>query len=129
MRSRYSAYVKHAINYIVETCVKRGEDSINMEETKRWSEESNWKGLTIIRTEKGGPADKEGIVEFKAEYELDGLRQNHHEISGFKKVDGEWLFDEGHVVTETVTRAAPKVGRNDPCPCGSGKKYKQCCGK
>ncbi len=30
---------------------------------------------------------------------------------------------------ETVRRDAPKVGRNDPCPCGSGKKYKACCGK
>jgi len=29
----------------------------------------------------------------------------------------------------TVVRDAPKVGRNDPCPCGSGKKYKKCCGK
>jgi len=29
----------------------------------------------------------------------------------------------------TFKREAPKVGRNDPCPCGSGKKYKQCCGK
>ena len=29
---------------------------------------------------------------------------------------------------ETVVRASPKVGRNDPCPCGSGKKYKKCCG-
>jgi uncharacterized protein len=29
---------------------------------------------------------------------------------------------------ETVRRAAPKVGRNDPCPCGSGKKFKNCCG-
>ncbi|MBI5599540.1 MAG: SEC-C domain-containing protein, partial [Deltaproteobacteria bacterium] len=28
-----------------------------------------------------------------------------------------------------VTRGADKVGRNDPCPCGSGKKYKKCCGK
>ena len=28
-----------------------------------------------------------------------------------------------------VSRATPKVGRNDPCPCGSGKKYKNCCGK
>ncbi|WP_367280582.1 SEC-C metal-binding domain-containing protein [uncultured Desulfovibrio sp.] len=26
-------------------------------------------------------------------------------------------------------RAAPRVGRNDPCPCGSGKKYKKCCGR
>jgi uncharacterized protein len=29
---------------------------------------------------------------------------------------------------EPYERAAPKVGRNDPCPCGSGKKYKRCCG-
>ena len=30
--------------------------------------------------------------------------------------------------TKTVTRSQPKVGRNDPCPCGSGKKHKKCCG-
>jgi preprotein translocase subunit SecA len=30
---------------------------------------------------------------------------------------------------QTIRRDQPKVGRNDPCPCGSGKKYKQCCGK
>ncbi|MCL2493664.1 MAG: SEC-C metal-binding domain-containing protein [Clostridiales bacterium] len=30
---------------------------------------------------------------------------------------------------ETVRRSGAKVGRNDPCPCGSGKKYKNCCGK
>jgi uncharacterized protein len=35
--------------------------------------------------------------------------------------------DRYHV--ETVRRAAPKVGRNEPCPCGSGKKFKQCHGK
>jgi preprotein translocase subunit SecA len=41
----------------------------------------------------------------------------------------------GDVVNEAIEAAAPikrdapKVGRNDPCPCGSGKKYKQCCGK
>ncbi len=30
---------------------------------------------------------------------------------------------------ETVVHEGPKIGRNDPCPCGSGKKYKKCCGK
>lgn len=30
---------------------------------------------------------------------------------------------------ETVKRETPKVGRNEPCPCGSGKKFKKCCGK
>lgn len=39
-----------------------------------------------------------------------------------------WLNRKfGHV--ETVVKNAPKIGRNDPCPCGSGKKYKKCCGK
>lgn len=28
-----------------------------------------------------------------------------------------------------ITRAEPKVGRNDPCPCGNGRKFKKCCGK
>ena len=32
-------------------------------------------------------------------------------------------------VDKTVRNEGPKVGRNDPCPCGSGKKYKNCCGK
>jgi preprotein translocase subunit SecA len=32
-------------------------------------------------------------------------------------------------IPKTVKREEPKVGRNDPCPCGSGKKFKQCCGK
>jgi len=36
---------------------------------------------------------------------------------------------EGAEAVATVTRAQPKVGRNQPCPCGSGKKYKQCHGK
>ena len=30
---------------------------------------------------------------------------------------------------ETVRRQGKKIGRNEPCPCGSGKKYKQCCGR
>lgn len=37
--------------------------------------------------------------------------------------------DDGSKVKPTPHRAAAKVGRNDPCPCGSGLKYKKCCGK
>ena len=37
--------------------------------------------------------------------------------------------EESGVTQMPVHRAAPKIGRNDPCPCGSGKKYKKCCGK
>ena len=39
----------------------------------------------------------------------------------------QFWFEKG--IAPTVRRAGPKVGRNDPCPCGSGRKYKACCGK
>jgi len=127
MRSRYSAYATHAVGYIVSTCAD--DDGIDEAATRRWSEKADWKGLRILRTEQGGPTDDEGVVEFVAEYVMDGLRDEHHETASFVKKDGKWLYESGEVKTATVVRAAPKVGRNEPCPCGSGKKYKQCHGR
>lgn len=128
MRSRYSAYAKKAIDYIVDSCLKDEEHGIDIDATKRWSEKSTWLGLKIVSCEKGGAGDEEGVVEFKASYVLDGLRENHHEKAAFVKRDGAWLYADGEIIPETVVREGPKVGRNDPCPCGSGKKYKKCCG-
>jgi preprotein translocase subunit SecA len=45
------------------------------------------------------------------------------------QADGEEPAEEGPRITIPLKREVPKVGRNDPCPCGSGKKYKQCCGR
>jgi len=132
MRSRYSAYAERAIDYIIGTCVVKGaKDNADYKSTRDWSERSTWLGLKIVSTEKGGPEDVEGTVEFEASYERDGLRDLHKEKATFKRengsLDGAWLYDEGTVAAHTVVRAAPKVGRNEPCPCGSGKKYKRCC--
>jgi SEC-C motif domain protein len=38
-----------------------------------------------------------------------------------------WKEASGALGSETITRNAPKIGRNDPCSCGSGRKYKKCC--
>jgi SEC-C motif domain protein len=131
MRSRYSAYVEHEIDYIINTCLHKGKDDIDYKSTKDWSEQSKWLGLKIISLEKSGVTDTEGIVEFEASYMRDGLKDVHHERAKFKKensADGsKWLYDEGHITPLTVVRTTPKTGRNDPCPCGSGKKYKHCC--
>ena len=129
MRSRYSAYVEHAIDYIVETCTNDEKNKIDIKQTKNWSEKSKWLGLKILSAEKGGPNDSEGTVEFQALYEMDGLRDNHHEKAKFKKQDGRWLYVEGEIVPKTIVRAEPKIGRNEPCTCGSGRKYKHCCAK
>jgi len=128
MRARYSAYATGAVDFIVDTCLRDEEHDIDVAATRRWSEKSTWFGLEILRTEKGGPDDDEGLVEFVATYSQDGLRDRHHEISRFVRKDGAWLFSEGEIVPTTIVREGPKVGRNDQCPCGSGKKYKKCCG-
>ncbi|MDR0562148.1 MAG: YchJ family protein [Spirochaetaceae bacterium] len=130
MRSRYSAYTEHAIDYIVNTCIRKGgKQDIDVKQTKSWSENSRWLGLKILSAEKGGPNDTEGTVEFEAAYEHEGLNDIHHEKALFKKQNDKWLYDEGEIVPKTIVRSSPKVGRNDPCPCGSGKKYKHCHGK
>ncbi len=46
-----------------------------------------------------------------------------------REVDVEPEPEVGVEVTTPIHRSGPKVGRNDPCPCGSGKKYKKCCGR
>ena len=129
MRSRYTAYVEHAIDYIINTCLDEGKDHIDYKQTKEWSEKSQWLGLKIISTDKGGPTDTEGLVEFEASYERDRLKDLHHERARFKKTEDKWFYLDGDIVPKTVVRTGPKIGRNAPCLCGSGKKYKQCCGK
>ncbi|MDR2135376.1 MAG: YchJ family protein [Treponema sp.] len=129
MRSRYTAYAVHNIDYIMNTCLYNGKTDIDRRETTAWSEQSTWLGLKIIAVEKGGSGDSEGMVEFEASYERNGLKDLHHERARFKKQEGRWIYEDGAVAPVTVVRSVPKVGRNDPCPCGSGKKYKYCHGR
>jgi SEC-C motif-containing protein len=129
MRSRYSAYTVHAVDYILETCTKDNKNPIDPKQTREWSEKSQWLGLKILSVEKGAVSDTEGSVEFEAIYERDGLKDVHYEKARFKKQDDKWLYDEGDIVPKTIVRSSPKVGRNEPCPCGSGKKYKFCHGR
>ena len=57
--------------------------------------------------------------------------QNHRQYKHSKasSLDEGASEPEGDTVRQPLLRQGPKVGRNDPCPCGSGKKFKQCCGK
>lgn len=128
MRSRYSAYVKLEMDYLLSTTHPSQRSSHDPKATRDWAESSEWNGLDIVSTHKGGPVDIEGTVEFIAKYRQKGERREHHELAVFKKVDDTWYFEDGHPVTpKQIVRETPKVGRNEPCPCGSGKKYKKCC--
>jgi SEC-C motif-containing protein len=128
MRSRYSAYVKKELEYILASLHPDHRGDYDPKSSRDWAEQAQWHGITILGTTKGGPEDTEGEVEFAVSFTERGTKQEHHERSAFKKENGVWYFVEGKVMPKPVLRAAPKVGRNDPCSCGSGKKYKKCCG-
>ncbi len=130
MRSRYTAFTLARIDYVTATHDPETREEQNPEEARKWAESSEWLGLQIHSTENGGPEDDEGTVEFEARYRSDGVEHEHRELSTFVKRDGIWYFSDGRVLgPRTVRHEGPKIGRNDPCPCGSGKKYKKCCGR
>jgi SEC-C motif-containing protein len=125
MRARYSAYVMQEIDFLCESLVPGSRGDWDAKSTKQWAEQSEWMGLEIVSTDKGQPEDNDGTVEFKAKYMVQNMPQEHHEIATFKKVDGKWYFVTGKSGNQPAK--STKVGRNDPCPCGSNKKYKKCC--
>ena len=129
MRARYTAFAMANVDYIFETHHPKTRDEQNREDIQAWAEGSNWLSLEIVSTKGGKKDDTEGQVEFRAVYETKGVRHNHHELSEFEKSNGKWYFKDGKMVDQTVVRESPRIGRNDPCPCGSGKKYKKCCFK
>lgn len=140
MRSRYTAYTIQNIDYIKQTLAPESQEDFDLQASKDWAQNAKWMGLKILKTKKGTSEDKTGTVEFVATYNDGKDTLEHHEVSEFRKNKGRWFFVDGHAHThkegeshqhhhtqETVIRDSPKVGRNDPCPCGSGKKYKKCC--
>jgi uncharacterized protein len=63
-----------------------------------------------------------------AEQETEGLQRAL--APNVRAIHAYWLARRGDTTPASarpIQRAQPRVGRNDPCPCGSGKKYKKCC--
>jgi len=130
MRSRYSAYVKKELDYLLSSLHPDHRADYDEKSSRGWAERAQWHGIEILKTTAGGPEDQTGEVEFSVSFTENGVRQEYHELSTFQKEDGRWYFTTGKVLPpRQIVRSAPKSGRNDPCPCGSGKKFKKCCGK
>ncbi|MEZ4600975.1 MAG: YchJ family protein [Syntrophotaleaceae bacterium] len=128
MRARYSAHVKVAVDFLFESTHPDHRQGYDHKGTRDWAEKAEWHGLQILDTAQGGPDDEAGEVEFIARYRDKGGVHSYHERGQFKRKNKRWFFAEGVMVKEQPLSSS-KVGRNDPCPCGSGSKFKKCCGK
>ena len=120
MKSRYVAY---AIGDVVKTTHPLRQHNLSKKEIKQWSSENTWQSLEIVTSIEEGPV--KAAVEFKASFlDKKGKSIVHHELSAFDKIQGRWYYSNGRIDPESNA----KLNRNDPCSCGSGKKFKKCCG-
>ena len=119
MRSRYSAYVKQDVAYLVATW----HPSCHAQTFAASIEESfvhtTWLGLHVLHSEIMTDS-QQGYVTFFARFAENQHERFIHERSRFLREEQRWYYIDG---------TFPPIGRNDPCPCGSGKKYKKCCGQ
>ncbi|MCW8907463.1 MAG: YchJ family protein [Sedimenticola sp.] len=130
MRARYCAFARGEIDFLSASLHPDHRSDHDVDATRRWAESAQWQGLQIVDTDAGGEGDSEGLVEFVATFKEKDVVRQHHERSRFSRFEGDWYFVDGEMVLPaTRVNPGPKVGRNDPCPCGSGKKYKKCCGR
>lgn len=121
MRSRYTAYATGRLDYIEATAAGPAAKAFDRREAERSGLGTEWLGLTITGRDAGWEGDDTGKVSFTFRVRQHGREASASEVSLFRKIDGSWFYWD----REDAARA---IGRNDPCPCGSGKKYKKCCG-
>ncbi len=124
MRSRYCAYVREYNEYLN----KSWHSSTRPRDAITHNPQLIWRGLEVINIVGGGEQDSRGEVEFVAHYTISGRPESLHERSHFIREAGQWFYVRGDDLLPLVAAASDKIARNEPCPCGSGKKYKKCCG-
>jgi SEC-C motif domain protein len=130
MRSRYSAFATRQFDYVVSSHHPETRGGVDREQVEHSSRPLTWLGLAIVSSEEGQPGDDRGVVEFVARYRGHGREGIHQERSLFLRHQGRWHYhsEQPPKVAQPI-RAEPTIGRNEPCPCGSGKKFKKCCGR
>lgn len=114
MRSRYAAFVLKDRDYVLKTWHPRTRPAdLSLEDSPGWA------SLRIIDSQEDGD---QGKVQFRAMYRTGNGWGYLEEVSDFVKEGGRWLYLSGD-----TSEGPLKPGRNEPCPCGSGRKFKACC--
>ena len=124
MRARFTAHVAHDFRFLHETYRPTAGKPFVEEEGEP---PVKWTRLEVRAHETTTDPDK-SFVDFSAYGTEDGVEKVLHEKAEFLRVNGIWFYNrEARLGPAPYKATTPKVGRNEPCPCGSGKKYKHCC--
>ena len=130
LRARYTAFTRGDVDFILRITV--GHVTKSIEKRLRIGRKArDGLGSKLFNLKWAKRNNDTGTIVFGAHYRdrKDGKDHEHWEKSFFEKENGQWRFaDAQGIQMGPYKRAEPKIGRNDPCTCGSGKKYKKCCG-
>ena len=130
MRSRFSAYAIKNYAYILNTYAENERQGLSISELSESAKGAQWLALQINHAASDSsvstPDDLNTLdsVEFTAFYSENNQLYQLHETSYFVKEQGAWRYRDGVLHNDC---GKLKYGRNLPCVCGSGKKFKQCC--
>ena len=119
MRSRYSAFVLGETDYLRDTW-HPGFRPAQMDR----DDATRWIGLEIIDSDLQAESAQ---VEFEARLIAAGCVSAMRERSRFVREQGRWFYTDGEALLPSVKPWKP--ARNETCPCGSGRKFKRCCGR
>jgi SEC-C motif-containing protein len=122
MRSRYSAFCKKNLEYLMSTHHPSKQNANNQDQLERTIHQIKWLGLKVLKTEMDPTNPRIGFVEFAAFFEENSKAGQLHEKSKFVHENGNWYYLDGEFMHPLV------FSRNEPCWCGSNKKYKKCHG-
>jgi len=124
MRSRYTAFKTVNRHYILQSW-----HSSTRPRDIEFDENTDWLGLKLISVSKvtNECTEKTAFVEFIADYRCNGVMGQMHERSRFLSDEGIWFYVDGEQIEPGSGASIKRPGRNDPCFCGSGKKFKKCC--
>jgi len=127
MRSRYTAYVLGEFDYIERTCDPETAEEFNRMDIERCHSDIKWTGLSVREVKGGKEGDTEGTVDFSFSYQYKGQNNAQREIASFRRAGDRWFYVDSEINPKEKPVTVVHTGRNEPCPCGSGKKYKKCC--
>jgi SEC-C motif-containing protein len=125
MRSRYTAYTQANTDYLLQTMKAPAKARFDAKSSAEWAMQVKWIKLDI---KMASTQESKGVVEFIAYFKEKGKLNAIHERSEFQYEEGVWYYVDGeHLPLSDSSFFHLRIGRNDLCPCGSGKKYKTCC--
>jgi Uncharacterized protein conserved in bacteria len=123
MRSRFSAFCLKKYPYLVDTHHPSLREANELNHLEKSNNKTHWVKLTIHQTAQGDKKDRHGQVKFSAFFNDHDQFFVLHETSRFIQENGQWFYLDGNA---SIKNAEYQLKRNDPCWCGSGKKFKHC---